>query len=199
MTIKSIIILFSFFFSCNILAYDSTPEPVEYGEFPSPLAGCKGRLYETSTQYNLISPAGQNLWKIHDDIINFEDEYTALNIHACRILPKRHSLNFLITKFEIHPHNIHLNRSLDTFLSCLRAAPDLFNSNIIYAWIPKEDDENLLKTLTESYFFKKSQIKLKDSNGNRIKKPKDIIQLKVSIDKLTMVNVNAWLQALLVS
>ncbi|MGV8947929.1 MAG: hypothetical protein ACOH2E_00955 [Candidatus Paracaedibacter sp.] len=195
MVLKKTIILFVFFLSRNVFASESALELPDYGWFPSPLTGCKGRLYETSTKYNSISPAGQDLWKIHDDSIKPQDEYNALNIHACRVLPKGHSLKFLITKFEVHPGNEHIGRSLDTFLSCLVVDPVLFNSEIIYAWVPKTDDESLLKILTQSYLFKISKIKLKDSDGNKIKKPKDITQLKVKIGKLDWIEKNTWLQA----
>ena len=199
MILKITIILFAFFFSYDASACSTTPEISNYGEFPSPLPGCKGRLYETPTPYNSISPEGQELWKIHDDIVNPEDEYSALNIHACRVLSKGHSLKFLITKFEVHPDNKHIDQSLHTFLSCLVVDPVLFNSETIYAWISTTDDENLLEILTKSYPFQKSKIKLKDSKGNRIKKPNDTIQLKVSIKKLTMIERNTWLRAQLAS
>ena len=94
---------------------------------------------------------------------------------------------------------IILYRPCYTFLSCLVVDPALFNSEIIYAWIHKTDDENLLKILSKSYLFKKSKIKLEDSDGNRIKKPKNTIQIKVRIDKLTMVEINSWLQTQLAS
>lgn len=197
--LKRIVILFVFLFSCHTFACCSDPDLPNYGEFPSPLLGCKGRLYEASTKYNSISPIGQELWKIHDDIINREDEYNALNVHACRVLPKGRSFKFLIAKFEVHPDNEYIDRSLYTFLSCLVVDPALFDSEIIYAWVHKTDDKSLLKILTNSYPFKKSKLKLEDLNGNRIKKPKNTMQLKVNIDKLTMVEMNAWLQSQLAS
>ncbi len=196
---KEMVILFVFFFLSDTFACCSDPEFSNYGEFPSPLVGCKGRLYETSTQYNNISPRGQELWTIHDDIIDPKDQYKALNIHACRVLPHGHSFKFLITKFEVHPDNEYIDRSLYTFLSCLVVDPILFNSEVIYAWVHKTNDENLLKILKESYLFKKSKIKLEDSDGKSIKKPKDMIQLKVSVNELTMVEINSWLQAQLAS
>ena len=105
----------------------------------------------------------------------------------------------MITKLEVRPDNQHIDRSLNTFLSCLVVDPALFNSEIIYAWVPKADDESLLKILTESYPFKKSKIKLKDSDGNIIKKPKDTTQLKVKIGQLDWIEKNTWLQAQLAS
>lgn len=192
-------ILFVFFFLYNVLGRESAPELRDYGWFPSPLQGCQGKFYETQTQYNYISSKGQELWKIHDDIINPENEYNALNIHTCRVLSKGQSFKFLITKLEVRPDNQHIDRSLNTFLSCLVVDPALFNSEIIYAWVPKADDESLLKILTQSYPFKKSKIKLKDSDGNTIKKPKDTTQLKVKIGQLDWIEKNTWLQAQLAS
>jgi hypothetical protein len=90
MVSKETVILFVFFFLRDSFACCSDPEFPNYGEFPSSLLGCKGRLYETSTEYNNVSLRGQELWKIHDDIINPKDEYNALNIHACRVLSKGH-------------------------------------------------------------------------------------------------------------
>jgi hypothetical protein len=188
-----------FFFSRNVFASESAPESSDYGWFPSPLTGCKGKFYETPTQYNSISPKDQELWKIHDEMIDPENEYNALNIHACHVLSKGKSLKFLITKLEVHPDNKRVDRSLETFLSCLVTDPALFSSKIIYAWIPKADDKNLLGILRNSYRFEKSKIKLKDSNGNKIIKPQDTIQLQVSIGKLTMIEENTWLKAQLAS
>jgi len=199
MILKRTVILLVSYFSHNVLASESTPEFPNYGWFPSRFSGCEGQFHASSNGHNNISQKGQELWKIHDDMVDPENEYNALNIHTCHVLSKGNSLKFLITKLEVHPDNEHIDRSLETFLSCLVVDPILFNSEIIYAWIPKADDENLLKILTQSYLFKKSKIKLKGSDGKRIKKPKDTIQLKVRIGKLTMIERNAWLQAQLAS
>lgn len=199
MILNRTFILCAFFFSCNVFASESASKLTDFGRFFNPRIGCEGRLYETPTEYNSISTEGQELWKLHDDIVSLKGEYNALNLHLCRVHDKKNSSKILITKFEVHPGNEHIDRSLDTFLSCLVVNPVLFNSEIIYAWIPKTDEESLLKILTQSYLFKKSKIKLKDSDGNTIKKPKDITQLKVKIGKLDWIEKNTWLQAQLAS
>jgi hypothetical protein len=179
----------TFLLYCDAFALDSAPE---FGEFPSLVEGCQGRLYEMQTEHNKISPRGQDLWVIHDDLINRKDEYNALKVHACRVLKDKEPFNMLITKFEVQSDNIYIERSLDAFLSCLVVDPLLFNSETIYAWVDKAN-VSLSEVLKNQYSFKKSKVKLHDSKGNKIKCPKKTVQLKVKAKNLK-VGKNIWLE-----
>ncbi len=183
--------LFAILLSWEIFATDSVSE---YGEFPGLDDGCYGRIYQRETCYNSISPRGQDLWVIHDDLVDRKDEYCALKIHACRVTAGE-SLKLLVAKFEVHPDNYSVDRSLDVFLSCIVVDPLLFNGETIYAWVNKAD-KYLLGVLKKEYSFKKSTVKLSDSEGNRLHLPQKTVQLKVKINKLK-VNKNLFLDYIL--
>jgi len=169
----------------------------EFGEFDSPIKGCKGRFYPSEAEYNEVE--GQETWKIDDDLVK-EGSYNALNIHAFHVFPthafhvfpESRPSKMLITKFEFHPDNKCIVRSLDSFLSCMVVAPDLFNNGIIYAWVD-ESDKALLKILKSKYFFKESKIKLESSEGILLNIPKKTTQLKVKVEELE-VEKNIWLE-----
>jgi hypothetical protein len=189
--------LFTILLSSGILASSLSLETSEFGEFDSPIKGCKGRFYPPEAEYNRVER--QEMWKIDDDLVE-EGGYNALKIRVCHVFPTRachvfsesRSSKMLITKFEFHPDNKGIVRSLDSFLSCMVVAPDLFNNGIIYAWVD-ESDKALLRILKSKYSFKESKRKFESSERNLLKIPKKTTQLKVKVEELG-VEKNTWLE-----